>query len=153
MIQRPLMVLSLLLGCLVWHATCFTVPQRLETQKLRESRLYWVEEEGSSSSWIGQPTTDTSEPVDALHKALEDRKESLKRGIGKRYIVRTQKGFLNVHSDISKGPYATHNIVKQLPDGAIVMSKNRIGDWVQHDQGGWSIARHDGFLWLQPVDE
>jgi hypothetical protein len=35
--------------------------------------------------------------------------------------------------------------------------KNKIhktrGIWVRHDGGGWSVANHQGFTWLEPLDE
>lgn len=106
-------------------------------------------------AWLhgGHPPTGAKEhDVDPLHKALQERKEELKRGIGKRFVVRTQRGFLNVHSCMSLGPFATDNIVTKLRDGDIITSKNIIGSWIQHEQG-WSIARFEGFVFLQPVEE
>lgn len=148
--QRPFALLSLVFVALLWPpAMSFSPIPRAGVRSRSNSRLFLLDEDGVG--WSGR--ADTEQEVDSFYKALEERKEELKRGIGKRYIVRTQKGFLNVHSDISKGPYATHNIVGKLHDGDIVTSVNRIGDWVRHDKGGWSMARHDGFLWLQPLKE
>jgi hypothetical protein len=88
-----------------------------------------------------------------LHRLLKDRQKALQQGIGKRYICRTQKGFLNVHQEPGD-PFDTSNIVTQLTDGDIVVSTgpNR-GPWVRHDGGGWSVAIFGGFKWLEPLVE
>ncbi len=83
---------------------------------------------------------------------LNKRRDQLELGIGRRYVVRTTRGFLNVHSDPSD-PFAVENIVDQLLDGDIVTSVGpNKGHWVRHDRGGWSISVHSGFVWLQPID-
>lgn len=159
MIAMSLTVILCLLVLPVRSFSTFVLSKQCRAQQ-SSTILHWASEKPSSSEhntdaenlfWIGQPETTTE--TKSIAKALENRQEELKRGIGKRYVVRTQQGFLNVHSDISKGPYATDNIIKHLYDGDIVISQNRIGDWIKHDKGGWSIARHDGFLWLQEVRE
>ena len=89
-----------------------------------------------------------------LLQSLQQRVNDLDRGIGKRYKVRTQLGFLNVHASFEDGPWATHNIVAQLEEGEIVTSVGpRVDEWVRHDRGGWSVAEFGGFVWLEPVDE
>lgn len=89
---------------------------------------------------------------DLITKALKSRTDELKVGIGKRYMVRTQRGFLNVHSD-SKGVYETNNVVAQLKEGQIITSIGPDdGDWVHHDNGGWSIRFYEGFTWLIEID-
>ena len=104
--------------------------------------------------WIGGGQTETSDDfVDSLYKALAARKDELRRGIGKRFVVRTQKGFLNVHRTFEGGPHRTDNIVRQLKDGEVVTSIDRIQDWIKHDAGGWSIAKFGGFVWLEPIEE
>jgi len=89
----------------------------------------------------------------SIYNALKKRKDDLKDMIGRRYIVRTQQGFLNVHSDPDKGPYATDNIVSILKHGQIITStgKGKEG-WIQHSEG-WSISEHGGFTWLRLIDE
>jgi hypothetical protein len=88
-----------------------------------------------------------------LHRLLKDRQKALEQGIGKRYVCRTQKGFLNVHQEPGD-PFDTSNIVAQLKEGDIVVSTgpNR-GPWVRHDGGGWSVAMFGGFKWLEPLAE
>jgi hypothetical protein len=89
-----------------------------------------------------------------LFASLKARQEALEQAIGKRYRVRTQKGFLNVHASYQDGPYAIDNIVNQLEDGEIVTSTGScIDDWIPHDAGGWSIAVFGGFTWLEPLDD
>ena len=91
--------------------------------------------------------------TDSLYAALKDRQRMLEKGIGKRYICRTQRGFLNVH-DSPGDPFDTENIVSQLSEGEIVTStKAPQGDWICHDGGGWSISVYEGFVWLEALDE
>ena len=88
-----------------------------------------------------------------LHSQLQARQRSLQHGVGKRYIVRTQRGFLNVHYEPSD-PFDTSNIVGQLSEGDIVTSTApHRGNWIAHDRGGWSIARHGGFTWMKEIVE
>jgi hypothetical protein len=88
-----------------------------------------------------------------LNQALQDRIASLREGIGKRYICRTQKGFLNVHADPAD-PYETANIVNQLVEGQVVTSTAPSkGPWIRHDAGGWSISIFGGRTWLEPLEE
>lgn len=92
-----------------------------------------------------------------LYRQLESRQRDLKEGIGKRYICRTQKGFLNVHQEPSH-PYDLSNIVGQLWEGQIVTSlapssSHQDGSWIRHDHGGWSIRVFGGFVWLEPLNE
>lgn len=87
-----------------------------------------------------------------IFKSLEKRKKELTEGIGKRYVTRTQRGFLNVHSEPTD-PFDTSNIVGQLVDGDIVVSTTKNGPWIQHSGGGWSISIYEGFTWLQPIEE
>ena len=89
---------------------------------------------------------------DNLLNSLKSRKLNLSKGIGRRYITRTQKGFLNVHADPDSGPYAVNNIIGRLEEGQIIESIGIFEDWIQHDSG-WSIAKFGGFVWLEPLDE
>lgn len=95
-------------------------------------------------------------PSDAdILASLNQRIYELNVGIGKRYIVRVQqRGFLNVHSE-PFDPFDVNNVVGKLKEGQIVKSmKPNKGDWVYHDGqgGGWSIAKFNGFTWLEPID-
>lgn len=90
----------------------------------------------------------------AMFASLKARQDEFEQGVGKRFRVCTQRGFLNVHSSYKDGPYANDNVVNQLEEGDIVTSIGpRVGDWVHHDAGGWSIAIFGGFRWLEPLEE
>mmetsp|Transcript_18639 Transcript_18639/g.27624 ORF Transcript_18639/g.27624 Transcript_18639/m.27624 type:complete len:144 (+) Transcript_18639:1-432(+) len=90
---------------------------------------------------------------DFILKSLKDRQKAISHGIGRRYITRTQKGFLNVHSKPTD-PYDVENIVSQLTEDQIVTSTGSSkGDWIPHDAGGWSISKFGGFTWLEPIEE
>lgn len=87
-----------------------------------------------------------------ISKALKNRQKDLQQGIGKRYMVRTQHGFLNVHSDTSS-VYDIDNVVGRLEEGQIVTSIGPDkGEWVKHNEGGWSIRFYEGFTWLVEID-
>ncbi len=108
---------------------------------------------GEEYDGLADTNSDGNESSDTdLWTELNKRKDQLELGIGKRYVVRTTNGFLNVHSDPSD-PFALDNIVDQLLDGDIVTSVGpNKGHWVRHDRGGWSISVYSGFVWLQPID-
>lgn len=87
-----------------------------------------------------------------ISKALKKRQKDLQIGIGKRYMVRTQRGFLNVHSD-TRSVYEMDNVVGRLEEGQIVTSIGPDeGEWVKHNEGGWSIRFYEGFTWLVEID-
>lgn len=116
--------------------------------KLSERRL------ADDEMIIGEDTVSALSDQQDLFASLKARQVALQNGIGKRYRVRTQKGFLNVHSSYEDGPYETENIVNQLVDGDIVTSIGpRVENWIQHDAGGWSIAIFGGFTWLEPLED
>ena len=103
----------------------------------------------SASSEDISDSTNTS----SLHQALATRVAALEKGIGKRYVCRTQLGFLNVH-DEPGDPYNTENIVGRLVDGQIVASTAPPqGAWIRHDGGGWSVSVYGGFVWLEELTE
>jgi len=90
---------------------------------------------------------------DQISNSLNRKMKEIDLGIGKRYITRTQRGFLNVHYEPSD-PYMLANVVNQLSDGQIVTATGPTrGRWIPHDGGGWSISKHSGFTWLEPIDE
>jgi len=90
---------------------------------------------------------------DQLFSSLNRKIKQLELGIGKRYVIRTQRGFLNVHYEPSD-PYMSQNVVNQLSDGDIVTATGpRRGIWIPHDGGGWSVYKYGGFTWLEPIDE
>jgi hypothetical protein len=122
----------------------------------RNRQLFLVEDDQETlffgSSELDGVTTTTTEDA-SLHRSLKYRQEALNNGIGKRYVTRTQKGFLNVHYEPTD-PYDTSNIVNQLKEGQIVTSTGPPrGNWVPHDAGGWSIAKFIGFTCLEPIEE
>lgn len=87
-----------------------------------------------------------------ISKSLKKRQKDLKEGIGKRYMVRTQRGFLNVHSD-TRSVYEIDNVVGRLEEGQIVTSiAPNEGEWIKHNEGGWSIRFYEGFTWLVEID-
>jgi hypothetical protein len=89
----------------------------------------------------------------SLYRSLKDRQKELKHGIGRRYVCRTQRGFLNVH-ERPGNPFDVDHIVGQLHDGQIVTSTGPPhGSWVQHDGGGWSISVYGGFTWLEQLKD
>jgi hypothetical protein len=99
---------------------------------------------------IGEINNEGSLDNATLLKDLQSRQDELKQGIGKRFKVKTQNGFLNVHSDTSS-PFAIENICGKLAEGEIVTSTGpNVGDWVNHDGcgGGWSISKFGGWQWL-----
>jgi hypothetical protein len=67
-----------------------------------------------------------------------------------RYTVRTQRGFLNVHSSPSS-PDDTENIVGRLEEADQIVALEHRPGWVRHERG-WSVARVrlDNWLWLVP---
>lgn len=89
----------------------------------------------------------------SIFEALDRRKKDINAGIGRRYITRTQKGFLNVHENYKQGPYCLENIAGQLTEGQIVTSIAKHKDWLHHDGGGWSIIKYEGFTFLELLDE
>ena len=97
--------------------------------------------------------TSSSATSGDVYQALKERQKSLSLGIGKRYVTRTQRGFLNVHYEPSD-PHDCENVVSQLKEGQIVTSTGpQRGQWIPHDGGGWSVAKYGGFTWLEPIDE
>jgi hypothetical protein len=121
-----------------------------------QTRLFLLEEDQDQQVQFVSSEFDTiSSSFDAssFFKSLQERQDALKQGIGKRYITRTQKGFLNVHYEATD-PFDASNIVNQLKDGDIVTSTGPSrGLWIPHDGGGWSISRFGGFTWLEPIEE
>jgi hypothetical protein len=147
--HSALALVAIFVASFVGPSAAFTVHHNKFS---RQSQLAVFED---YQRWIGgggltETSNDSAEP---LHTLLAKRKDELRRGIGKRFVVRTQKGFLNVHRTFEGGPYRTDNIVRQLEDGDVVTSVDRIQDWIKHDAGGWSIAKFGEFVWLEPIDE
>ena len=133
----------------ILHARAFVALQKSWIPSF--NRRYGVDNDSTS---FGQGDTNSVEQELDWFKSLKARQEELQLGIGKRFRVRTQRGFLNVHSSFEDGPYAVENVVDQLEDGDIVTSTGpRVNDWIPHDAGGWSIAVHGGFVWLEPLEE
>jgi hypothetical protein len=110
-------------------------------------------EDGWDDTAVFAAATDTSKNDIDIHTALSQRIQNLQEGIGKRYICRTQRGFLNIHADPGD-PFDTDNIVGRLSEGQIVTSVAPArGPWIRHDAGGWSISVYEGFVWLEAIPE
>lgn len=131
--------------------------QRQQQQvRIQTTPLALLEEDDKSedsSVWLGQEEIGTS---DSLYDSLSRRQDELRRGIGRRYLVVTQKGFLNVHSSCTHadGPFAIDNIVGRLQDGQIVTSVSPpVDEWIEHDQGGWSVGEFMGHRFLVPLSD
>lgn len=128
------------------------------TRLLSEPNYYNYNDNGDDTNDITKYTFDLPmagfwEDTD-MHGKLKDRRMKIHDGVGKRYMVRTgSKKSLNVHLEPSSA-FATDNIVNQLTDGQIVRSTGPTrGIWIPHDGGGWSVSDHQGFTWLEPIDE
>eukprot|EP00523_Entomoneis_sp_CCMP467_P014097 CAMPEP_0168789878 /NCGR_PEP_ID=MMETSP0725-20121227/13086_1 /TAXON_ID=265536 /ORGANISM="Amphiprora sp., Strain CCMP467" /LENGTH=136 /DNA_ID=CAMNT_0008840215 /DNA_START=105 /DNA_END=512 /DNA_ORIENTATION=- len=63
----------------------------------------------------------SSTDLDHLQRSLQDRLTDFNAGVGKRYVCRTQRGFLNVH-EAPGDPFDTSNIVNQIFQGDMVTS-------------------------------
>jgi len=114
----------------------------------RLSRLFLSDDVPLLGESVATPAEDFE-----IFQSLRQRQNALENGIGKRYVCRTQNGFLNVHYEPGD-PFCVDNIVALLHDGDIVTSTGPPrGAWVPHDKGGWSIAIYNGFKWLEPLNE
>jgi hypothetical protein len=150
-------ILCLLVLLFSSSSVAFVLPGALGRQLgSRKTRLFLLEEDQDQQVLFGSSELDTissSSDESCLFTSLQDRQDALKQGIGKRYITRTQKGFLNVHYEPSD-PLDASNIVNQLGNGDIVMSTGPSrGLWIPHDGGGWSISKFGGLTWLEPIEE
>eukprot|EP00587_Corethron_hystrix_P010630 CAMPEP_0113323170 /NCGR_PEP_ID=MMETSP0010_2-20120614/16103_1 /TAXON_ID=216773 ORGANISM="Corethron hystrix, Strain 308" /NCGR_SAMPLE_ID=MMETSP0010_2 /ASSEMBLY_ACC=CAM_ASM_000155 /LENGTH=127 /DNA_ID=CAMNT_0000181933 /DNA_START=36 /DNA_END=416 /DNA_ORIENTATION=+ /assembly_acc=CAM_ASM_000155 len=105
---------------------------KLGPEKVRMNRI-----ENVGGDFLPEKTIDDG----SLLESLRSRQQEIEKGAGRRYITRTQKGFLNVHSTHESGPYAVDNIVGQLEEGQIVTSVGSYEEWIEHDAGGWSISK------------
>lgn len=122
------------------------VPKRISISVMRM-------QDQDDAALISEAMNDSIEEDSKIHDDLEARYSSLQSGIGRRYITRTQHGFLNVH-DEPTDPFDCENIVSQLVEGQVVTStKPAQGDWICHDGGGWSISKYQGFVWLEELKE
>jgi hypothetical protein len=137
----------------VQASVCFSFHTSSQSTKSAErgscSRLYLIEDLPLLGEACLAETTESA----GIFDLLKQRQDELDKGIGKRYICRTQKGFLNVHKEPGE-PFNIYNIVNQLKEGDIVTSTGPPrGGWIRHNLGGWSIAVYNGFTWLEEVKE
>lgn len=131
----------------------FLTSTRSTRSRIGLPQIFLVEDDREVLFGNSEVDNDRNMSGSSVYEALNDRKKALKLGIGKRYITRTQKGFLNVHYEPSD-PYDINNVVNQLKEGQIVTSTGpQRGLWIPHDAGGWSICKFHGFAWLEPIDE
>jgi hypothetical protein len=148
--QSKILLLLLVLPTLLVSSFQCRHPFRISSSSLR---LVDDDQEVMFGSSGVLDTADTTADDDSFMESLQNRHQALKQGIGKRYVTRTQQGFLNVHYEPTD-PYDAHNVVGRLEEGQIVTSTGPTrGVWVPHDGGGWSISKYGGFTWLEPIDE
>lgn len=142
----------LLLVCALRLTTAFTTwPQLLQLAK-SPVRL-WESTNNDQESLAVDLDCVADSSSQQMHQSLRQRLRNVEDGIGKRFVCRTQKGFLNVHMEPGN-PYDTSNIVGSLSDGQIVTSTGPPrGAWIKHDHGGWSISVLGGFVWLEALNE
>jgi len=76
----------------------------------------------------------------------------------RRYIVHTQRGFLNVHSS-NEDPFDTTNIIGQLQDGdRVLVDEDNIGPapffWARllEPLQGYAVSSTGNFEWLEPEE-
>ena len=146
----------LLLVCLgITASTSSAFRTQTKKSTLRHSRLYLSEDLPLLGDFEDTISLSDVEDSKALLQAAAKRQKDLQNGIGKRYVCRTQKGFLNVHKEPGD-PFNQVNIVNQLHDGDIVVSKGPprgVGGWIPHDHGGWSVMMYRGFTFLELIEE
>ena len=150
-ITITLLVSILVLFCEIPTSTSFLI-RKHEHQLSRIQPLYLSDE----LPLLGEENV-CLEPEETIcvFDSLRERKEALENGVGRRYVCRTQKGFLNVHKEPGD-PFNTMNIVNQLEEGDIVISSGPprgVGGWIPHDHGGWSVTKYNGFVFLERTDE
>ena len=134
--------------------------EHIPTTPISTTLLYLIEDDESVQVLFGSSDFDSVESLEKaseksqdIFSSLEARQKELNLGIGKRFVTRTQNGFLNVHYEPTD-PYDNTNVVNQLEEGQIVTSTGPArGLWIPHDGGGWSIAKFGGFTWLEPINE
>eukprot|EP00566_Odontella_aurita_P028788 CAMPEP_0113529588 /NCGR_PEP_ID=MMETSP0015_2-20120614/2477_1 /TAXON_ID=2838 /ORGANISM="Odontella" /LENGTH=151 /DNA_ID=CAMNT_0000428235 /DNA_START=220 /DNA_END=675 /DNA_ORIENTATION=- /assembly_acc=CAM_ASM_000160 len=130
------------------------------TPRTESARRAFLGEDIGSDSLIGGDSAclpsikESIASTTSFYEDLRAREEQIKHGIGRRYRTRTQKGFLNIHSDPKRGPFCLDTIVGQLVEGQVVTSiaGEKYSNWVQHD-AGWSIADFNGVTWLEPIED
>lgn len=83
---------------------------------------------------------------------LEPLRDAMHISSVSRYIVRTQRGFLNIHSS-PESPDNLDNVVGQLNELEEIVALEHRAGWVRHARG-WSISRvrFDNWVWLVPVE-
>ena len=147
--MKYLVVLTLSLLLRPWCALGFLPSSRSSASVgQRESTLFAMED----FPLVGEECGGVSEDSSFIFESLRKRKKEIENGIGKRYICRTQKGFLNVHKEPCE-PFNPYNIVNQLTEGDVVTSIGPPrGGWIHHDSG-WSIAIYNGHTWLEELKE
>lgn len=148
-------ILLLLLLPMVVSSFLHSGPAR-PIRVISQSLLRLVEDDQEvvfgSSGILDSSAAGTTNTDRFLMESLQNRQKEIQQGVGKRYVTRTQKGFLNVHYEPTD-PHDINNVVGKLEEGQIVTSTGPLrGFWVRHE-GGWSISKYGGFTWLEPIDE
>ena len=127
---------------------------------------HWVEPGSRGLAWcVGQAPTvepfltmDRASQVRALQRFGRAR-VACRTSRNGRYVVHTQRGFLNVHSN-SGDPFDASNVVAQLQDGDVVTVEAGapLGPppfyWarVVEPVSGWCVSFTGNFEWLEPQE-
>lgn len=82
--------------------------------------------------------------------ALEPLRDALHTSSVSRYHVRTQRGFLNIHS-APDDAHEVEDVVGRLEEAEQIVALEHRPGWVRHTRG-WSVSRirGDSWLWLIP---
>jgi hypothetical protein len=91
-------------------------------------------------------------PLMPSPRLLEPLRDAMHVSAVSRYTVRTQQGFLNIHSS-PDSPHNLENVVGQLYEQEQVVALEHRPGWVRHERG-WSVSRvrFDNWLWLVPEE-
>ena len=102
----------------VWPIVTGLTCNVADAQSAREFIAAWLMSRESLEA--SQNPESLADSFDAdLSRALKERTQAVESGAGRLFRVRTQVGFLNVHSEPGD-PFRTDNVVAQLQEGEIV---------------------------------
>ena len=91
-------------------------------------------------------------PLMPSPQLLEPLRDAMHVSAVSRYTVRTQQGFLNIHSS-PESPDNLENVVGQLYEEEQIVALEHRPGWVRHERG-WSVSRvrFDDWVWLVPEE-
>ena len=91
-------------------------------------------------------------PLMPSPQLLEPLRDAMHVSAVSRYTVRTQQGFLNIHSS-PESPDNLENVIGQLYEEEEVVALEHRPGWVRHGRG-WSVSRvrFDDWVWLVPEE-